>query len=280
MARISVLSAAEAGFRTTLFTDRLQTISHSNLQIADWREIDIPWGPEDVRLRGEDRPCYAAFSDLFRFALLSQHDGWWFDTDTIILRDSSCFAELLRPDMISIGRENGSLLNGAVLGSMNTSQAQSLLDAALPAFPTLDRWGIVGPGLITNMVASGDLEARIFDQSFFYPVHHNEIAKIYLPEERTKLISQEKDWYCLSLWGEVLSRSGLKYLAPPPGSYLADLLGRNPAWGSISGDPVGMANYLSKNMHSLEDLDSGRVALHTLIRKSRSRLTPRRRKAT
>ena len=277
IARISVLSAANAGFETVLFTDRPQDITHDNLRVDDWREIDLPWSPEQVRLRGEDRPCYAAFSDLFRFALLSQHDGWWFDCDTIILRPASDFAELLRSDTITVGQESKRTINGAVLGSFERRHVRLLYDAAKAAFPTLDAWGIVGPALITRMIESGQIKANVVGQDHFYPVHHTDIAQIYLPAHRDELRKQEPKWFCLSLWGEVLSRSGLKHLAPPPGSYLADLLARQPALGPLRGNEVAMAQYLSDNLRRLDDMESGRRALQTLIRKAGARLIPERR---
>ncbi len=272
IARISVLSAAEAGFDTVLFTDRPQKLDHSKLRIADWREIDLPWEPEDVRLKGEDKPCYAAFSDLFRFTLLSQNDGWWFDCDTVIMRPAVDFAKLMQVGKIVVGKEDDQIINGAVLGSSDVSQMKILESVALVNFPVLDRWGIVGPALITDMIARGHIEANVVEKELFYPVHHNTIANVYLPEHRENLLQQEKNWYCLSLWGEVLSRSGLKYLSPPNRSYLADLLERHPAFGPISGDAAAMAAYLSDNLSRLEEMDSGRLALQTLRRKVTARL--------
>lgn len=275
LARISVLSAAEAGFQTVLFIDRPQTITHPHLRLADWREIELPWTPDDVRLKGEVRPCYAAFSDLFRFALLSRHDGWWFDCDTIILRPASDFSRLLQHGTVTVGKEDARVINGAVLGSNGGTVARDLYDEAARAFPVLDGWGVVGPALITRMIAEGHIAAHVLDQDAFYPIHHNDIAQIYLPDHCEALLAQEPKWYCLSLWGEVLSRSGLKYLAPPPGSYLADLLKRHAALGPVRGNDAEMAAYLAQNLHRLDDMNSGRHALSTLSRKVQARLFPK-----
>lgn len=273
MARVSVLSAAEAGFETVLFTDRDQAIKHPALRIADWREIDIPWAPEEVRLKGFDRPCYAAFSDLFRFALLAKNDGWWFDCDTIIMRDMQAFAELLRPDNLTVARENNQFINGAVLGSVGHKHAQYLYDRALDEFPTLKAWGLVGPRLISQAIFKGKVDAHVLNREYFYPVHHADISQIYLPQECERLKNQERDWYCLSLWNEVLSQSGLTHLTPPPNSYLGDLLARRPELGRIDGDPARVAAYLAENLHRLDELDSGRVAVQTIARKVVARIS-------
>ena len=270
IARVSVLSAAEAGFDTVLFTDQMQDITHPALRVADYREISLPWGPEDVRLKEEDRPCYAAFSDLFRFALLARHDGWWFDCDTIILRPAEAFAALLKPSQITVGREDAETINGAVLGSLGHSHARHLYDTAAKAFPVLERWGVVGPALITRCIAEGSVSAHVLSQEYFYPIQHADIASIYRPEDSARLQAEEPSWYCLSVWGEVLSRSGLKHLAPPDGSYLADLLARHPKLGGIGGDGAKLAAYLAENLQRLDEMDSGSVALRTLMRKAGS----------
>lgn len=272
VARVSILSAAEAGFETVVFSDRQQAIAHPRLRVCDWQEIGLPWTPDQVRLQGEAKPCYAAFSDLFRFALLSRHDGWWFDCDTIVLRPVAEFSALLRPDHLVLGRESQHVVNGAVIGSSAPAEVRRLFDRALPAFPVLKRWGVVGPALLSKMVRSGKIKAQIQDRCRFYPLHHTEIPRIYVPDECEALLREEKDWYCLNLWGEVLSRSGLRYLSPPRGSYLADLLTRRPELGSITGDVAGMAAYLARNLRRLDDLDSGSIALRTLGRKIGARL--------
>jgi hypothetical protein len=267
-----VLSAAEAGFDTVLYVDRPQSISHARLRVLDWREVDLRWSPDDVKLKRRDLPYYAGFADLFRYSLLTQTDGWWFDCDTLILRPAQHFASLLVPDSVVLGYEDDRVVNNAVIGSCNRSAMRVVYETALPYYPVFEAWGITGPRLVTRLVENGELSASIQCPSIFYPVHHNNISRIYLPEDRDALVAEEPGWYCLSLWGEVLSRSGLKYLAPPPGSYLADLLSRNPVLGKISGDPAGMAAYLAQNLKRLDDMNSGRLALATLGRKLAEKL--------
>lgn len=272
MARASILSAAEAGFETVLFTDRSQNIHHPKLTQTNWREVDLPWSPEEVRLRGEGKPCFAAFSDLFRYAVLAKHDGWWFDCDTILLRNQEAFDKLLLPGNVTVGLENDVVVNGAVLGSRSKDAMQLLFEQAMPAFPILDSWGVVGPSLISNLIAEDRFPALVLRKEHFYPIHHSDIAQVFLPEYRETFKAEQQHWYCLSLWGEVLSRSGLKHLAPPQDSYLGDLLSSNPALGEIRTDPVELANYLERNLHKLETLESGRVALRTLLRKAKSKI--------
>jgi mannosyltransferase OCH1-like enzyme len=276
IARISIFSSIHAGFKTILFTDRKQSIHSSNLEIVNWQEIKLPWTPNQVYLKSEKKPCYAAFSDLFRFKLLSENDGWWFDCDTVILRSASDFDELLHPEKITVGREDDEIINGAVIGSIGKHQARYLYETAINKFPVLDCWGVVGPALITTMIKKCDVSAQVVDREYFYPIHHNDVFQLYLPEYCDALRPRESHWYCLSLWSEVLSRSGLKYLAPPTGSYLANLLNRYPSLGQIKGDNIKMSRFLSDNLYMLNDMNSGKRALKTLIRKAALRLIPKR----
>lgn len=275
IARISVLSAAEAGFDTVLFTDRHQNLKHSALRLADWREIGLPWNPIDVRLEGRDKPYFAGFANLFRYRLLSVHAGWWFDCDTIILKHASEFEKLICEQDIVVGLEDDATVNNAVIGADNPDAMKRLYEAALPHYPFFKTWGITGPKLMTETISAGNLKACIQPKCAFYPIHHNEIADVFLPSMSEELREQESDWFCLSLWSEVLSRSGLAYLSPDPESYLGELLARRPELGEVAGDPANMAAFLAENARRLDDMDSGRLALKTLVRKLSARLSLR-----
>jgi hypothetical protein len=273
LARISILSAAEAGFETVLFSDRDQHITHDNLRISDHREIKLPFAPDQVRLKGETKPYFAGFADLFRYCLLAQTDGWWFDCDTIILRPERDFRNLFGNAPVVLGFEDGTVINNAVIGSTSKNEIQKLVDQALPFYPDFDKWGVTGPSLVSRLVDNRAISANVYPPSHFYPIHHSKISQIYLPAYHDALKEQEPEWFCLSLWGEVLSRTGLKHLAPAPESYLGDLLKRNTWLGGIETDTTAMAAYLQKNLGHLDDLSSGRVALATLASKLKQRLT-------
>ena len=164
------------------------------------------------------------------------------------------------------GRESENLVNGAIMGSRGRVQAMRLLDACQSAFPVLDRWGVVGPFLITRLLNENSIQANIVPQNYFYPIRAEEIFKLYLPEEKEEIFSQEQDWYCITLWGETLSRYGLKYMSPPNGSYLEDLFRRRPMLGQIKGDPIGMARYLQQNQRLIKEFHSRRHVAQLIYR--------------
>lgn len=274
IARVSIRSAVDAGFDTVLFTDRDLAIPCHGVKCLDWREIELPWKPEQVRLRGSSKPYFAGFANLFRYALLSQSDGWWFDCDTIILRGVADFAALLKAGRVVLGYEDAKVVNNAVIGSNNAQEMKKLYEAALPHYPLFERWGVTGPRLVTELATqTGGLHADLLSPEHFYPVHHGDIAQVYLPQCRAALEETSGNWFCLSLWNEVLSRSGLKYMSPPGGSFIETLLSARPELGAIAGDPAGMADFLAENLQQLDRMDSGRVALATLMRKGRQMIT-------
>lgn len=269
IACVSVRSAVEAGFDTVLFTDRKLVSPCDGARVLDWREIDLPWTPEQVRLKDSSKPYFAGFADLFRYALLSQNDGWWFDCDTIILRSAADFSALLSAGKVVLGYEDANVVNNAVIGSNSTQEMKKLYEAALPYYPLFERWGATGPRLVTEMATQpGRLDAHLLSPEHFYPIHHGDVAHVFLPQCRAALEEASGDWFCLSLWNEVLSRSGFKYLNPPADSFLGALLSARPELGSLAGDSAGMAGFLAENLHQLDRMDSGRVALGTLLRKA------------
>ncbi len=272
LARLSVLSAARAGFRTTLFSDRAHDLSGADIEQADYRDVYDAHAPDAIRIRGREGPAYAAFSDVFRFALLTQRSGWWFDCDTLILRPREDFDALLGREVFVLGREADTTVNGAVIGSRHAAAPAALLAAANTHLPVLETWGVIGPALISASLAAGEIACDVLPQTAFYPVHHDEIGAIFQPSRRVEMEERTRGSYCLSLWNEVLGKTGLRYLAPPPDSHLAQVLTRLFGEVNLVTDRAALADYLVANTSRIDSLDSGRVAMRTILRKASARI--------
>jgi len=272
LARLCVLSAARAGFHTILFSDRHHDLPGSGIEQADFREIYSEYGPEDITIRGRPGPAYAAFSDVFRFALLAGQSGWWFDCDTLVLRPRQDFDELLAAQPFVIGRETPTMLNGAVIGSTDVAVPSLLLASTRALLPELSKWGVIGPALISQKVACGEISADALPIRAFYPVHHEDIGAIYQPERRAEMEAATQGSYCLSLWNEVLGQTGLRHVAPPAGSFLAELLASRFGATELVTDDAALVDFLVSNKLRLDTLDSGAIALRTILRKTRARL--------
>ena len=91
--------------------------------------LHVPAGVElwDARLYAEvsETQCFqqghhdvslAAFSDMFRYRLLADAPGWWFDTDVMCLQPVDAFAPLVaKSPGLMLGEESPGQVNGAVM---------------------------------------------------------------------------------------------------------------------------------------------------------------------
>ncbi|RYG85858.1 MAG: hypothetical protein EON58_22450 [Alphaproteobacteria bacterium] len=172
----------------------------------------------------------AAFSDHFRYKVLSDGPGWWFDTDVLCLADASRYEELEQSvDGAIVGREDALRINGAVFGCTNPRIAKDLLQQA-EAVGTEFEWGAIGPHLITSMVAARPSQFKVMDATVFYPVHYFHADWPLLPEYREQCVNAVSGSLSLHLWNEYYRRWRIpKELGPCAGSFLDDFLATEPA---------------------------------------------------
>lgn len=241
---MSIASAVDAGFKTTVFVDRKQSLLREKVEYVDWREVGLPWSPDEVTIEGREVPYFAGFANLFRYKLLSQFPGWWFDCDTFILRSADDFVSLLPERGLLVGMQTEHSVNNAVLGGKEGSQARVLYEHAEPHFPNFSGWGETGPRLLTKLVQDDQIDVKRVAPQYFYPVPPKEYFKLYMPEHRDAFLQHQKDWFCVTLWGEMLRRSGLAYLGFPEGSYLHELSKQNPSWGTHATDLDKLSRHL------------------------------------
>lgn len=221
VAKLSVMSALHHGFDVTLFSDRPQNLDERIKQVA-YTDILSDISVADVRQSG--KPCYAGFSDLFRYKLLKENTGWWFDCDTVILKNVDQFSTLVSDKVVTVGFESENGLNGAVLYCNSSNHAQRLYTDAIKIAENDFPWGAIGPDLITKHYLQND-QSNILkvEKNIFYPLSYREFDKVYRKEQLGHLNNQVKDSFCLTLWSSFLRQSGLAYMAPPTGSFLHQL---------------------------------------------------------
>ena len=169
------------------------------------------------------KPSIAHFSDLFRYALFTQSDAAWVDTDLFCIR---------RFDIPSAGnflaRETPTSINNAILriDPQRPELRRIVADAMALGHGREIPWGATGPILLTNTLGSEALQSAL-DSRFFFPVPWDAWWKPFLPSYRVECETQCADAYALHLWNNILERSGYwKDLAPPEGSYLHGLIER------------------------------------------------------
>lgn len=168
--------------------------------------------------------CLAAFSDAFRYEVLENQPGWWFDTDCICLKDQTEFKTLYADRKIIAGFESLENINGAVLNIPDKEILQKIKLRLTEILLTRNRrigWGEIGPRLITQIVKDFNLEKDIFSTNYFYPITSKNALIVLDPNEILIVNEKCKDSFIYHYWSEMFSRANVnKNEMPPLGSFL------------------------------------------------------------
>lgn len=184
----------------------------------------------------------ALYSDLFRYALLSQTDYIWVDLDVIALRP-------LPDDMdYLVGYETAQELNGAVLRLPAGSSALAQLSKfnvdtrGYPPFLTGFRrfryivkslgqgmhisdwpWGSIGPRALTHYLQQTGEISHALPVEAFYPISYGQAQRFAQPDDLT-FDSFTPQTYAVHLWGKALRRYINESCGGtiPAGSFLAN----------------------------------------------------------
>ncbi len=199
----------------------------------------------------------AAFTDFFRYELLSRHPGWWFDTDVLCLQDADAFKRFNGAG--TVGREADDLINGAVLQIQDATLARRLkakADAVAQASGNSFRWGAVGPILVTEMLAESPGCMDVVQQSAFYPIGWREALLVLDPARAEECASRCQGALAYHVWNEVIRRALVpKCVLPPEGSFLHDAFLR--AAPELRSTPALPAETLRALAERLSPVDPG-----------------------
>ena len=161
-----------------------------------------------------------AFANSFRYHLLKERDGWWFDTDLLCLADSGKFAGLRREKPIVCGFENKTTINNAVLSVADKSIADAFLSELAQSAET-GPWGYIGPQLVTRVLKKFDLLHIAEQPNVFYPIHWTGFDIVFLQVESERAARLCDGALTYHIWNEYMNRLAVpKNMRPPEGSYL------------------------------------------------------------
>jgi hypothetical protein len=110
----------------------------------------------------------AAFSNVFRYTLLSRHGGWWIDTDVACLAADSPRAEVV------FAFEDAERIGPAVLRLPAGHPIAADAVACWEALGEAVGWDAVGPELLTRLVCAHGLLGAAFSSETFYSLHWSE----------------------------------------------------------------------------------------------------------
>jgi hypothetical protein len=178
----------------------------------------------DLRTQGGQKGCLASFSNIYRYRLLSQEGGWWFDTDVFCLADNEAFLEVQEHSPgISVGFETETQLNGAVMYVSEPSFAREL-EALAEAKGHVIGWGEIGPLLITEYYHAHRDRVVALPQEAFYPVLYSDILLLFDPDAKSTCENAVAGSFCVHIHNTNRAARGIpKDIMPCEGSYLEEL---------------------------------------------------------
>jgi hypothetical protein len=196
------------------------------VRIRDASEI-LP--REDIRKFSQDgrKGNISAFANAFRYKLLSEREGWWFDTDIVCLANSKKFAAVSAQRPIVCGREDKTTINNAVIKVPDKQIAHEFV-AELERSGVSGPWGFLGPQLVTRTLKNLDLLRLAAPREVFYPIHWSQFDAALLPGRRSEAEQLCAGALTYHIWNEYLNRVSFpKNLLPPEGSFLHEQIMEN-----------------------------------------------------
>ncbi|WP_158818265.1 hypothetical protein [Methylocapsa sp. S129] len=196
------------------------------VEVADARRICPDESLLSRYLTG-GKPSLASFADMFRYKLIRETGCCWVDTDIICLRKPD-----FSGDPIVFGRQSNPygefLVNNAVLKLPPAHPVlNELIQKAEGAVDIDQKWGAIGPFLLTELVVRHGVEPYARDFFAFYPIEPDDFWKMLAPAYRDDVAAAVKQATFLHLWGEMFGRSGYdKTVCPPVGSFLHEIFQR------------------------------------------------------
>lgn len=159
--------------------------------------------PEEKIFKYKHYDSYAAFANLFRYKLLYENGGYWFDLDIICLKpftttDEFIFASERLPNQRF-------QVNNCLIGVPRNSEIMEFCySKALNKIPDELAWGETGPKLLTEAVINFGLQNFIVDPDVFCPVNWWE-CQHFISKSMKDIINENV--YTIHLWNEMWRRN-------------------------------------------------------------------------
>lgn len=215
---------AGASLRVFSYDHRLKL--PPGVRLADARAI-CPDESLTHRFIANGKPSIATFADMFRYRMIRETGFCWVDTDMLCLSKPALgndgFVFCRQADAVGT-----SLVNNAVLRLPPTHPALAELVATAEAAIDVDqRWGAIGPFLLTSVLARHGLTQRALDSDVCYPIEPEQFWKLFLPGYGDWVAGAARSATFVHLWSEAIVWSGYDFWScPPAGSYLREAFTR------------------------------------------------------
>ena len=213
-----LLPASGASLRLYSYDQRLAV--PPGVRLTDARAVcpDETWVSRYI-VNG--KPSIAVFSDMFRYRMIRETGSCWVDTDLVCLTRPTFLGEpyiyCRQADAVST-----LLVNNAVLRLPPSDPALEELVATAEGVIDIDqKWGAIGPFLLTPVLERHGLYDKALDPHVCYPIEPEQFWKPFLPSWRDWVEQAVEGATMLHLWSEAIRWSDYDLsLCPPAGSYL------------------------------------------------------------
>lgn len=162
----------------------------------------------------------ASFANVFRYRLLAEQGGWWFDSDVLCLKPHDQFF-MDREYVFGYSRSDV-VANGIM--KIPSSFAQIVYDEAVMIGNRNNwtfHWGEIGPKLFTSVAKREGVIHHACPASVFIPIAYFNAFWALDPDraEEVEIICEHSHTY--HFFNEILRQNAIpKFLMPPEGSYL------------------------------------------------------------
>jgi len=168
----------------------------------------------------------SSFTNMFRYKLLNNFGGWWFDTDCYCLKNVSEFLKLTENNQFIICRSPDGLINGSVMyfeKNSYTKEMAEIVEKKLKKRNNNFYWGEIGPYLLTEFFKNKNLEDKILEANYFYELAPLEFHLIFTTnKEKISIVEKRINSSLVThLWNEMYRRYNINKNILPPSSSIA-----------------------------------------------------------
>jgi len=215
MEQACLQSFVARGHDVTLFS--YDAIANAPLGVRCENAVEIVEPGRIDRFIYDKTPNIVHFSDYFRLKMFERAGLTWIDADLVLVDPHRMPSG---PGGL-VGREKQGGFNNAILYISDVPLQRKLISEVEQLEGQDLSWGQTGPRLLDRHGPQITRSETIHGPETFYPIDHDSIWKVLLPEHRAWCDAQCRSAATLHLFNNVLVRMGYwKSIAPPVGSYL------------------------------------------------------------
>lgn len=199
MEQLSIASFIENGHEYHLYTyEPVKNIPRKTI-VRDAEEIL----PRSSAFQYSGIPSWSGFSNFFRYKLLLERGGWWFDTDFVCLRPLTFPEEHVFASELTLGRKM--VTSGAIKAPPGSEAMQLAWDTCQSKDPQKIVWGETGPALVAGIVEKFGMQTSVMEPNTFCPIPYREWRQVLNPDFDESECDRS---FTLHFWHEMWRSSG------------------------------------------------------------------------